>query len=198
FPTARTPGPGEVALTFDDGPRPPYTNQVISILQHEHVPATFFVVGSVAVEHPDTLRLMAKLGYSVQNHSWYHKYLVNLTDSQLVAELQRVDKLIRSATGVQPTVLRPPYGLTSPRLVRLASSVGLETVLWNAQAPTMNANARTILGAIEGSAAHRRRDGVGLTVLLHDGSGSSGEMVAALPYLISYLRETGWKFVQLG
>jgi peptidoglycan/xylan/chitin deacetylase (PgdA/CDA1 family) len=198
YPTTPYPRAGEVALTFDDGPRPYYTDQVMSILQREGIGGTFFVVGYVAAQHPDSLRKMHRLGFSVQNHSWNHGLLVNLNDDQLVAELSRVNRLISSATGVQPTVLRPPYGVSSPRLVRLAAGIGMETVIWNAQAPSMTSSAYSILGSVEGSAMHERRDGKGLLVLLHDGSGASGEMVQALPYLISWLRAHGWKFVQLG
>lgn len=120
-----------VALTFDDGPNPPYTGAILRVLEREHVHATFFVVGRAVAAYPWLVRREVQDGDAVGNHSWNHAHLNVLTTSALRRSLERTSRAIYRAAGVRPKLMRPPFGARDWTVLRVARAMGLRVVMWS-------------------------------------------------------------------
>ncbi|MEV0192907.1 polysaccharide deacetylase family protein [Kitasatospora purpeofusca] len=183
-----------VALTFDDGPHPEYTPQVLDVLARYDAPAAFFCIGLHALAHPGVVRRIAAGGHTLGNHSWSHAYLPDLGPIGLREQLGfTADALARACGGTRPSRwLRPPYGGRSPELLTAVAGSGLTTALWDVDAkdwsrPGADVLARRVLDAV----------GPGSVVLMHDGGGDRSQTVAALPEVITGLRRRGYRIVGL-
>ena len=121
-----------VALTFDDGPMPDWTPQVLAALARHDVPATFFLRGSSVQRHGAIHR--ASVGtHELGNHTWDHMDLARLGYAECRAQLERTSAIIKQVYGARPIVFRPPYGHLAGSSVLAAAELGLTTVLWSAQ-----------------------------------------------------------------
>ncbi len=182
----------EIALTFDDGPSPDYTPQILAILQQYHVKATFFCVGRLVAKYPALVKAEYTDGHVVGNHSWSHADLGLLSSDDVARELRRTSAIIRQTIGVWPTFFRPPYGVFNTTVLTQANLMGLTTTMWNDEArdwlmPGINVISSRILGLA----------GNGAIILLHDAGGNRYQTVQALPTIITTLRAEGYKFVTL-
>ncbi len=117
-----------VALTFDDGPDPKTTPQIMAALKKYEVPATFFVIGNRVAPNAALLRSMYQQGLEIGNHTWGHPNLAKLTPQQISDEVNRTQAAIAAAGVPVPYLLRPPYGKRTPALNEVASA---PLVLWN-------------------------------------------------------------------
>ncbi len=182
----------EVALTFDDGPNPYYTSQVLAVLQHYRIKATFFCVGRQVAEYPDLVKQEYAAGNVIGNHSWSHPNMGLLSSSDISTQINLTSDTIQKTIGVRPTFFRPPYGVFNSSVLTQANLLGLTTVIWNDEArdwlrPGIDVISSRILGLA----------GNGAIVLLHDGGGDRSQTVAALPTIITTLQSQGYKFVTL-
>ena len=182
-------GPRTVALTFDDGPNPASTPQILDILDRFGVKATFFVVGRNVAQYPDLAREIVRRGHSIANHTWDHANLTRVSGPQIDAQIQRTDDVIVRTTGRRPTCVRPPYGALNRTVAnRIAASDHLP-VLWTVDPTDWK---RPGAGAIVDRILRASRpDGI---VLMHDGGGDRCQTVAALPSVIQGLRDAGYDF----
>ncbi len=187
------PGPRQVALTFDDGPHPTYTPQVLDVLARYGVRATFFEVGRSASMWPYLSRAAYDAGHSVQNHSWAHPHLPSLSAQAMRSELESANDAIQSATGMRPSCLRPPGGGTNANVVAIARSLGLEQILWNVNPSDYLRPGPAAIAA----RSLQYADGRPLVIGLHDGGGPREQTLAALPSTITGLRARGYEFVRL-
>lgn len=171
-----------VALTFDDGPGP-YTDLLLDDLEAAGVPATFFEIGSeVRYRGAVTLR-QQRLGMAVGTHTFDHSHLPTLSAAGQTSDLARGATAIEAASGVRPTLLRPPYGDFDERTTQL----GVPLVLWDTDSLDWES-----LDAAEATATVLREVKPGSIVLLHDIYDSS---VAAVPGLVALLRAQGYTLV---
>ncbi len=179
----------EVALTFDDGPHPPFTQKLLALLHSMHVPATFFVVGWKVDEAPDILKMMLKDGDDVANHT-YHHFDLKLVPPPLVHnEIDLNNDAIERACGVAPRFFRPSGGQYDPAVINAAANLHMVTVLWtNDPADYVNPGSQVILDRV---LPHVRP---GAIILLHDGIQQTYDI---LPEMIDTLRSEGYKFVTL-
>ncbi|MBO1414611.1 polysaccharide deacetylase family protein [Streptomyces sp. FH025] len=182
-----------VALTFDDGPDPVHTRQVLEILDRYGARASFFCVGHHVAAMPDEVRRIAAAGHELGSHSWSHPFLPDLTPDQVREQLDRTAEAVARVTGETPTRFRPPYGALSPEV--LAALDGYPTALtmfdvdsrdWTRPGPERIA-ANVLNGA-----------GPGSVVLMHEGAGDRGQTVLALPSIIEGLLERGLELVTVG
>ena len=120
-----------VALTYDDGPNPPYTDQILDVLRAEHVRATFFVVGRAVQAYPRVVRREVEAGDAIGNHTWSHEHLVLYDGKALRRTLQRTDQAIFAAAGVHTTIMRPPYGGRDWLVLREVRKLGYTPVMWS-------------------------------------------------------------------
>lgn len=178
----------EVALTFDDGPRPGVTEAILDILKRYRVPATFFVVGVRVKQAPDLLRRVVQEGHEIGSHTHTHLRLPTLTERQILNELRNNEIVVaRAVPGLKIRLLRPPGGEFDRRTLQVARRLGYVTVLWSATA-----------GDYENVPPSRIRSRIwdatdrGAIILLHESNRST---VAALPQLIEMLRAEGLRFV---
>jgi peptidoglycan-N-acetylglucosamine deacetylase len=182
----------EIALTFDDGPNPYYTPQVLAILQKYGVKATFFDVGYLVADYPSIVRQEYNGGNIVANHSWSHPVLTYLSTHAILSQLTSTTKAIKAAIGVRPTFFRPPYGATNNIVLTQARNLGYTTVLWDGSAGDWKLPG---VGVITSKLLSYVRDGA--ILLLHDGGGNRAQTVAALPTIITTLENRGYKFVTI-
>lgn len=187
-----TPAPAPakyVVLTFDDGPDPRYTPQVLDLLDRYGVKATFFVIGAEAKRHPELTRTLALRGHSVQNHTWSHADLSKLSWSAFQRQVKDTDAQIRTDGVKLPGCLRPPYGTRNALLDRRAAALGKRLVLWDVDSRDWT---RPGIAAIEQRVAAKVRDGS--VILFHDGGGDRAQTIAALPGILQMLKDSGFGF----
>lgn len=182
----------EIALTFDDGPNPAYTSQILAILQRYGVQATFFVIGSEAAAHPDLVYQEAQQGNIVGNHTWSHPDLTTLPPADVRAQLQSASQEIEADSSRAPTLFRPPGGHFNGEVQSTAASLGLSTILWNVDPrdwsrPGTDKIMQNVLGSTHN----------GSIILMHDGGGDRAQTVAALPTIIATLEQRGFQFVTI-
>jgi len=120
-----------IALTFDDGPDPDRTPALLDTLAALGAPATFFLLGRAVEKNPELAARIAREGHEIGNHTYNHRYLPLQRSSSVARELAEADATIARATGVVPTLARPPYGGRSPFTVRAFARAGKRVVLWD-------------------------------------------------------------------
>ena len=184
----------QVALTFDDGPNPPYTGQILGILARYQVPATFFCVGLQASAHAADIARMAADGHGLGNHTWSHPFLPDLSRAELAEQLDRTDEVVaRAAGGAAPGLFRPPYGSRSPDVLRWLGERAAPVVLWDVDPSDW---ARPGAAVIAGRVLMQAR--AGTIILMHDGGGDRSQTVTALPLVIEGLLDRGFHFTRAG
>jgi peptidoglycan-N-acetylglucosamine deacetylase len=117
-----------IALTYDDGPEPQLTGQLLDILKEKQAVATFFVLGNRVKAEASTLNRAAMDQNEIGNHSWSHADLTNLSNEQIQHELDHTNMIIREVVGVRPKLMRPPMGKYDMRVAEVAH---MPLVLWN-------------------------------------------------------------------
>ncbi|MFE2043341.1 polysaccharide deacetylase family protein [Streptomyces sp. NPDC059477] len=180
----------EVSLTFDDGPDPVYTRQVLDILARYGIQATFFCVGLHVNALPDEVRRIVDAGHSLGNHTWSHPFLPDLTARQFRLQLDRTSEAFDRAVGRVPAVFRPPYGSRTPETLTELLADGPALALWDVDSwdwarPGPEKIATTVLD----------HAGPGSLILMHDGGGDRHQSVRALPAVIEGLLERNLRFV---
>ena len=187
---------GLVALTFDDGPDPTWTPQVLSILRKYGVPGTFFDIGMSAEAHPDLVRQEIASGDIVGNHTYSHLDLTQIPQWRAALEIRADNWVIQGITGREPVLFRSPYGaqeLTDAQSAAhqdIAASLGMQPVGWNVDPEDW---ARPGIDKIvKAATASTAMDQI---ILLHDGGGDRSQTIAALPRIIETLRAKGYRFV---
>ena len=121
----------ELVLTFDDGPHPDWSGAILDVLAAKQVPATFFLVGHNARNHPDLVRRMAAEGHVLANHTDTHPKLPEIEDAAVDSEIARCQETLEQLTGARPTLFRPTYGRYDARVMRALSREGLTAVQWS-------------------------------------------------------------------
>nr|BBH91417.1 hypothetical protein KTC_61680 [Thermosporothrix sp. COM3] len=180
----------EIALTFDDGPHPQYTPQVLQILKRYNIKATFFCLGQMIQENPDLVRQEHQAGHVVASHSWSHPDLTTLSMDQLQKELKNTSDLIYNTIGERPTLVRPPYGSYNNNVVQVANSLSEKIIIWDVDT---NDWQRKGVDSIVNTAFQEA--GKGSIILMHDAGGERSQTIAALPRIIEGLKARGYSFV---
>ncbi len=181
--------PGTVALTFDDGPSPIYTPQILDILKKNNIKATFFVVGPLAKQFPQILDRMVAEGHAVGLHAMTHPKLTRLNASELNHEVVGSRDLVQRLIGKSPVCLRPPYGVMNKHVEDYASAHQLLLVPngFNSLDQQKLSDAKIAQRVIDN--AH-----TGQVILLHDGYSNRKNTVNALPIIIDGIRKKGLDF----
>jgi chitin deacetylase len=179
----------EIALTFDDGPGP-YTPEILSILEYDHVPATFFEVGVLErYFSASTARIVAD-GDAIGDHTETHAPMSRLPARRQRAQLLDDANAIEAHHARFPRLFRPPYGLWNSVTVALLRRYRMLMVLWTVDTSDYR---RTGVPAIVRAAVRGARPGA--IILLHDAGGNRSETVAALPRIIAALRREHYQLV---
>ncbi len=188
----RTAAGSGYALTFDDGPHAQGTPAVLEVLARERVTATFFLVGEQVRRNPALPREILDAGHAIALHCDRHRNLLRLSPGQVREDIARAEDTIAIATGLAPTLYRPPYGVLNASALALARRRGWRTLLWSHWGRDWERDASP-----ESIAELVTRDaGEGSVLLLHDADdysapGSWRPTVAALPAVIEAMRSRG-------
>jgi peptidoglycan-N-acetylglucosamine deacetylase len=162
--------PGEIALTFDDGPNPAWTPRLLDELARHNVQATFFLLGGFAQGEPDLVRRIAAGGHLIGNHSWSHPDLSRTSPAQIREELCRTSETLRQITGAPIRFFRPPFGARRPAVFRIARELGLTPVLWNAMTSDWSEpSAERIAARLGKKIDGLTQSGRAVNIVLHDG-----------------------------
>jgi peptidoglycan/xylan/chitin deacetylase (PgdA/CDA1 family) len=195
-PVGKSKVPGRVALSFDDGPWPKYTRDVLNVLRHHHVHATFFMIGRNVERWPGIARDVVDAGMVVGNHSWDHVEdppFAKIGAHRLQTELADTDDALRKLGVKHPCLFRPPGGSVDDAVVQEARLQGLRVVNWNVDPQDWRSSrsARQIAHAVLSHV------GPGSIVDLHDGGGNQRATVRALPMIIKGIRKMGLRLVAI-
>lgn len=195
--------PHKVALTFDDGPDPVWTPQILDILKQKNAVGTFFMIGENAAANPDLVRQVVDDGNELGNHSYTHPNISELPPMIAKLEINATQRVIEAITGRSVRLFRPPFlGDSEPTTraevdpIDLAQSMGYLTVGLKVDPddwmrPGADAIVQRILDGVSASDPEAR----GNIVLLHDAGGDRSQTVAALPQIIDALRAKGFQLV---
>ena len=186
-----------VALTFDDGPNPDATPQILDTLKEKGVRATFFILGSHAERWPELVRRISAEGHQIGNHGYFHRKLHFKSPFYVSRDIRLGLRAIKRAGAPAPRYFRAPHGFRSPWTTPIASSYGERTVGWS-----LGVYDSDLPGVDE--IVKRTLEGVspGSIVLLHDGDGYNPDgdrtqTAAAVPLIIDRLKEQGYEFATL-
>jgi peptidoglycan/xylan/chitin deacetylase (PgdA/CDA1 family) len=179
----------DVALTFDDGPGP-YTPEVLNVLEREHAPATFFVIGQEIHDFGSSTEREIHDGFVIGDHTENHPMMAQLSKHEQHEQLFEQAARIELLGGRKPILFRPPYGSFNATTFRLLHQMHMLMVLWSVdtddyELPGVEAIVNRVL---EGAKP-------GAIFLMHDAGGNRSETVAALPLIIHKLRSRGFHLV---
>lgn len=179
-----------VALTFDDGPNPRTTPEILKILRDKQVKATFFVLGENVEAYPALVRQAAADGHEIASHSYTHRYLTKITPEECEAEIEKASQVIAQQVAA-PTLFRPPGGLYNDNVIEAAQKRNYSVILWSVdtldwQRPSPGTIVRTVVDELS----------PGGIVLLHDGLYPM-PTPKALGNLIDRLRAKGYGFATI-
>ena len=194
-------GPAEsrkVVLTFDDGPAPPFTEQILDILAEHGISATFFLCGKNVERHPEIARRIVREGHTIGNHTYSHPFLMGRSRRFMAGEIDRAQEAIERITGVRPTLFRPPYGARWFGLMPVLRERGLKMVMWSVMGFDWKYKTQGIIRAAT------RRLHWGAVILLHDGHEQpppagidQSSTVEALPAIIEAASRSGLTFAAI-
>ena len=184
-----------VYLTFDDGPHPTWTPQMLEVLARHGVNATFFVLGQSVQAYPELASRLVDAGHDAENHTFDHASLDKVDRATFIAEVRDTDAAIHAAAGerVDPiSCLRPPYGAFDAQTSALAAELGKTLTLWNVDPQDWRRPGADQIA--EHLIAHARP---GAILLMHDGGGERSQTVAALDRVLRELSARGYTFALL-
>ncbi|QAY66496.1 polysaccharide deacetylase family protein [Paenibacillus protaetiae] len=180
-----------VAFTFDDGPNPVYTPQLLSIFREWNGKATFFMIGEQIERNPETARSVHEEGHEIGNHTYTHPNLTELKKDDILEEIDKTEQLIAGITGAKPAVLRPPYLASDERLGRLAASRGYRLI----GAVNPGVQDWDMPGVQHILDKTREHLGPGSILLFHDGYGDRSQTIEAVSVLVPVLVKQGYRLV---
>lgn len=185
----RQEGEMVLALTFDDGISPANDAEIMRTLAAYDAQATFFLIGKNASRHLDTVRAMVDAGHEVGNHTWSHPMLTSLSADQQQTELRQTCDVL-TEIGVAPKWFRPPFGDFDSLTHQVATTEGLETILWSVDSRDWKS------GSSPDKVSQRIISGIspGAVILMHSTKSNS---VAALPVILEHAKRNGYRFVTM-
>ena len=185
----------QIALTFDDGPNKPYTQQILKILEKNNIKATFFMVGSCVERDPDTAIKVRENGHVIGNHSYSHKFSNYLVSLKMDDEIKKCQDTIKKHLGVVPALYRPPWLFRHPIMLKNLKDNKLFPVSGQFchSFEVAHINGKKIADHVIKIARN------GSIIIFHDGKEAEGgvrpETVKALPLIIAELKKQGFSFV---
>ena len=180
-----------VAFTFDDGPHPLYTKQLLDIFRKVNGKATFFMIGQEIEAFEDIAKEVHAAGHEIANHTYSHPDLTKIAPEEAGEEIKRTDEIIRRVTGQSPTNFRPPYFAVNEEILSLAGKFGYRSI-----------------GCVNGEAKDWEQPGVdfilertraacktGSIFIFHDGYGEREQTIEAVRVMVGELAADGYRFL---
>jgi peptidoglycan-N-acetylglucosamine deacetylase len=183
-----------IAITFDDGPDPRFSEQVLDVLKEYNVPATFFVMGSRAIAYPEIVNRMVEEGHIIGNHTYFHPNLVKEADlATLEREVTRTEDTLNEIIGYRTKLFRAPYGFLYNELVEKLAELNYSIIVWSVDSLDWQEDppaqiAANVLDSVE----------PGAIILMHDGGDWDADRtntIESLRQILPSLKEQGYEFV---
>ncbi len=181
-----------VALTFDDGPHPKYTAEVLNLLEKYEAKATFFIIGKNAEKYPELVLRSYTNGHELANHTYTHS--LKLSVSELQEELQQTNDTIYSITGFHPTLFRPVGGNYTDKMINVAVKDGYKVVMWSWHQDTEDWKQPGVKKIVKKVLKGTKPGDV---ILFHDGGGDRAQTIDALEEILPALQKQGYTFVTI-
>ena len=180
----------KIALTFDDGPHPRYTPQILDVLDQYGIKATFFVVGVNAKNYPDTLSSVIKGGHEIANHTYSHPHVSCLNTETLKDEVEHCESTIYGLTDNKTKLFRPPEGMIDADVRAVLRSLDYKVILWDIDTrdwahESPEKIAENVISNVTS----------GDIILMHDYVSHNSPTIDAIKLFIPILIEKGYKFV---
>ncbi|MEH2082186.1 MAG: polysaccharide deacetylase family protein [Nostoc sp.] len=182
-----------IALTFDDGPGPKNTAQILEILKKNDIKATFFMIGQMVKYFPQVAKQVAADGHVIGNHTWHHWYH-HMDLATAASEIDRTAEIIYKTTGEKTTLFRPPGGFLNNGLAEYAKNEKYAVMMWSEQSGDAERRSPQVPGLVKNVLKYAKP---GAIVLMHDGGGNRSKSVKALPEMIAGLKAQGYRFVTI-
>jgi cellulose synthase/poly-beta-1,6-N-acetylglucosamine synthase-like glycosyltransferase/peptidoglycan/xylan/chitin deacetylase (PgdA/CDA1 family) len=192
----RETGDRRVALTFDDGPDPRWTREIIEVLDRENVTATFFVTGDSVAQHPEVLEEIHDAGFEIGNHTFSHPNLTLIPDWQVDLQVDMTESAISGAIGTRPRLLRPPYSAIPEAVTvddedRLGEIASRGYLIALSDFDSEDWRQPGVERIVQNAIPRGNQSGA---ILMHDGGGDRSQTVDAVERLIPRLKERGYGF----
>lgn len=180
----------QVAITFDDGPNPNFTPEILKLLQTYNAKATFFYIGKQVEKHPELIKSIIEQGHTIGNHSYTHSKFFDFYGKQrVIEEVQKTDAVVLAITGKKTTLFRPPYGVTNPAIAKAIKQTNHKVIGWNIRSlDTLKTNEDAILKRIT------KNIKPGSVILLHD---TQAITVSVLEQLLLFLQINGYQSITI-
>jgi peptidoglycan/xylan/chitin deacetylase (PgdA/CDA1 family) len=183
-----TPEGKQIMLTFDDGPHPERTPQILDMLEKYGAKAIFFLIGKRVDAHPDMAARVAEKGHEIGSHAYHHGYTFDFLPAYRVKEeLLLTEKSIKKATGREVRLFRPPYGITNPNIAKALESFNYEVLGWNIRSlDTLIRDPQKLSKRV------LKRIQPGSIILFHDHGPAT---LQALEQVLDYCRKNGYETI---
>ena len=186
----RIPGENRVYLTFDDGPDPESTPQILDILRENQAMASFFLIGEKAEKHPELVKDILAQGHTIGQHGYKHLNAWRHTSPTILQDLDAANRTIQDITGALPTMFRPPFGRIRPSMLRWARERNQKIILWDVMPAEYRRN--TTSEAVSASVLRLTRSGS--IIALHEGAHLCDTVLHALCVVLPALASRGFSF----
>lgn len=184
-----------IALTFDDGPHPRYTSELLEVLDQYGIPASFFLLGHCVNQNPETTRAIYKRGHWLGLHGYDHRAFTRLSAAQLKQTLERTQAEISDACGISTTAVRdvrPPNGFFSPQTLELLHHWNYRPVMWTVVPEDwVHPGVEAVTSRVLKQASN------GSIIVLHDGHFGGSDVAETVNQLIPCLQRQGYRFVTI-
>jgi len=179
----------EIALTFDDGPHPDITPEVLNLLDAYAVKATFFCIGKQVDNNKEIVKEADKRGHVIGNHSYYHGHLFDLQSSvKMTHELNQTRNSIYHAIGKMANLFRPPFGVTNPLLKIAVNNANLISIGWSIRSFDTNRSQEYVISRL------KKNIHPGAIILLHD---TREKVIPILTAFLPWLQQNGYQVVSI-
>ncbi|MBR2951371.1 MAG: polysaccharide deacetylase family protein [Clostridia bacterium] len=179
-----------IALTFDDGPHPRYTKEILELLDMHGIRATFFMIGENISNYPESAKMVFEAGHEIGNHTDTHPCIRHVSSHGIAEEMRTAEKKIIELTGEKPRLFRPPEGLCSHEICQIAEEMDYSVILWTVDTRDW---AGTPTDVITKGVMKRVRGGD--ILLFHDYVSRRGHTLDALRKIIPALQKEGYTFL---
>ncbi|MCW3062099.1 MAG: polysaccharide deacetylase [Capsulimonas sp.] len=187
--TRGNPTRKQIALTFDDGPHPAYTPQLLKVLKDNGVKATFFVVGEQAEKYPELIKAEVAAGHAVGNHTYDHVSLIKIPQEYVGTEIKACGEVLERIIGKPVHIFRPPGGVYDHEVAETSEALGYKMILWTDDPGDYASPGSNVIETR--TLDHVTNGGI---ILLHDGI---QQTVDVLPQILKYLKGKGYEFVTI-
>ena len=182
-----------VALTFDDGPKPGRTEEILGILDKQDIKATFFLNGRQLEKYADEGRMLVNSGHEIGNHSYSHKRMVFMPYSEVAKELESTAKIIQEYGYKKPLHFRPPFGKKLLNLPLYLRNNDIKTITWDVEPETWGTPRASVQERIERAVTQTQP---GSIIVMHVMHGDTKSMQAVTP-IVQKLKARGYKFLTI-